>query len=89
MSNDTTQPLPDRSGASPAELPGGVSHVLREALAGAVFPLSGEQLVRVARENEAPPALLSLLGDMPGGEFESLEAVQRQLGPRLERSSLG
>jgi hypothetical protein len=87
MSNDTTQPLPIRPGESPQEQPGRISQALHQALAGAVFPLSAEQLVRVARENETPSFLLSLLGDLPGREFDSLEAVQQQLAPRLERPS--
>lgn len=83
MSDDTTQPLPLSPGASPQELSGRIS----QALEGAVFPLSAEQLVHVARENETPSFLLSLLGDLAGRKFDSLEAVQEQLAPRLERSS--
>ncbi|MDY7225196.1 DUF2795 domain-containing protein [Hyalangium rubrum] len=49
---------------------------LREALQGAVFPLSAQQLTRVAQENGAPAAVLTLLGGLPGGEFRSLEAVE-------------
>lgn len=87
MSNDTTQPLPLRPEDSPQELSGHLSQALHQALAGAVFPLSAEQLVRVARENETSSLLLSLLGDLPQRKFESLEAVQQQLAPRLERAS--
>lgn len=57
--------------------PAPLAQPLHQALLGAVFPLSTEQLVRLARENEAPSILLSLLGGLPRGRFESLEAVQR------------
>ncbi|MBN1210654.1 MAG: DUF2795 domain-containing protein [Myxococcaceae bacterium] len=50
--------------------------MLRQALQGAVFPLSVEQLVRVARENEGPAAILSLLSGLPRREFRSLEEVE-------------
>ncbi|HET9451350.1 MAG TPA: DUF2795 domain-containing protein [Aggregicoccus sp.] len=49
------------------------------ALAGAVFPLSPEQLLRVARENEAPGPLLTLLSALPSRRFDSLEAVAHTL----------
>ena len=52
---------------------------LHKALLGAVFPLSTEQLVWLARENEAPSVVLSLLGNLPERLFESLEAVQQEL----------
>lgn len=52
---------------------------LRQALQGAVFPLSMEQLGRVARENDAPASLLTLLGGLPRGEFRSFEAVEHAL----------
>ncbi len=54
--------------------------MLREALEGAVFPLSAQQVVRVARENEAPGTLLTLLAELPSEEFHSLEAVESALG---------
>jgi hypothetical protein len=50
--------------------------LLRQSLQGAVFPLSREQLVRVARENAAPAELLTMLAGLPRGEFRSLEAVE-------------
>jgi hypothetical protein len=60
---------------------------LRQALQGAVFPLSGEQLVRVARENAAPAEFLTLLAGLPRGEFRSLEAVEFALeGDAQERA---
>jgi hypothetical protein len=52
---------------------------LQHALLGAVFPLSTEQLVLLARENEAPSVVLSLLSNLPRRRFESLEAVQGAL----------
>ena len=50
--------------------------LLRQSLLGAVFPLSGEQLVRVARENAAPAELLTRLAGLPHGEFRSLDDVE-------------
>ncbi len=52
---------------------------LHKALLGAVFPLSTEQLVWLARENEAPSVVVSLLSNLPERRFESLEAVQQEL----------
>lgn len=52
---------------------------LRKALLGAVFPLSSEQLVLLARENEAPSVVLALLSGLPRRRFESLEAVRQEL----------
>jgi hypothetical protein len=70
-SADLQQPQPHPS----------LSHAVPEALAGAVFPLSAEQLLLVARENEAPGALLTLLSTLPRRRFESLEAVAQLLQP--------
>ncbi len=53
-----------------------LTSLLRQSLHGAVFPLSAEQLVRVARENAAPAELLTLLAGLPHGEFRSVEAVE-------------
>jgi hypothetical protein len=52
---------------------------LQKALLGAVFPLSREQLLLLARENEAPPLVLSLLSALPPRRFESLDAVEQGL----------
>jgi len=52
---------------------------LRKALLGAVFPLSSEQLLLLARENEAPSVVLSLLSGLPRRRFDSLDAVQQML----------
>ncbi len=49
---------------------------LHQALSGAVFPLSVEQLLLLARENEAPSVVLSLLSNLPGRSYDSLDAVQ-------------
>ena len=57
---------------------------LHQALLGAVFPLSAEQLVQLARENEAPSLVLSLLSNLPGRRFESLDAVQQVLESQAE-----
>jgi hypothetical protein len=55
---------------------------LQKALLGAVFPLSSEQLVLLARENEAPSVVLSLLSGLPRQRFDSLEAVGQVLAAR-------
>ena len=61
--------------------------LLRQALQGALYPLSAEQLGRIARENAAPAELLTLLGALPRGEFRSLEAVEFALeGDAHERA---
>ncbi len=52
-----------------------LARALHEALLGAVFPLTAEELALVARENEAPPMVLSLLGGLPRGRFDSADAV--------------
>ncbi len=57
---------------------------LRKALLGAVFPLSLEQLLLLARENEAPSVVLSLLSGLPRGRFDSLDAVQHMLASQAE-----
>ena len=44
---------------------------------GAVFPLSVEQLVWLARENEAPASVLTVLSGLPRGAFASCGAVQQ------------
>jgi hypothetical protein len=53
-----------------------LASLLRQSLQGAVFPLSVEQLVRVAQENAAPAELLTLVSGLPRGEFRSLEDVE-------------
>lgn len=57
--------------------PAPLAQPLHQALLGAVFPLSAEQLLWLARENEAPSVVLSLLSGLPGQRFDSLEAVQQ------------
>ncbi|WP_257456150.1 DUF2795 domain-containing protein [Archangium lipolyticum] len=59
--------------------PSPLAQPLHEALLGAVFPLSTEQLVWLARENDTPAVVLSLLGNLPQRWFESLDAVQQAL----------
>lgn len=46
------------------------------ALEGAVFPLSRPELLAVAKENEAPPRLLTLLSAIPNTLFANLKEVQ-------------
>jgi hypothetical protein len=67
-----------------------VSSLLRQALQGAVYPLSAEQLGRIARENAAPAEVLTLLGALPRQDFGSLQAVEFALegdAPQGARSS--
>jgi hypothetical protein len=59
--------------------PSPLAQPLHKALLGAVFPLSTEQLVWLARENEAAPVVLSLVSNLPRRLFESLDAVLREL----------
>jgi hypothetical protein len=56
---------------------------LHQALMGAVFPLTAEQLSWVARENEAPPVMLTLLGALPRGRFASVDDVALALAQGL------
>lgn len=77
-----------------AELEEMVHHVhplaqqVSDALLGAVFPLWRGQLVRVARENEAPATLLTLLSQLPDVCYPSLAEVQEALDePASERLS--
>lgn len=66
--------------------PAPLARTLHEALFGAVFPLLTEQLVLLARENEAPSLVMSLLSDLPRRRFESLDAVQQLLQSRAGAS---
>ena len=59
--------------------PAPLAQPIHQALLGAVFPLSADQLVLLARENEAPSLIVSLLGNLPRRRFDSLEAVQEAL----------
>ena len=57
-----------------------------DALLGAVFPLKRDHLVWVARENEAPQTLVSMIAGLPARIFASLEDVQRTLDEGLAES---
>ncbi|WP_047862694.1 DUF2795 domain-containing protein [Archangium gephyra] len=59
--------------------PSPLAQPLHQSLLGAVFPLSVDQLVLLARENEAPSLIVSLLGSLPARRFDSLEAIQQTL----------
>ena len=50
-----------------------------DALGGAVYPLHRDQLIWVARENKAPPAVLALLSSLPPRRFRSVDDVQRAI----------
>ncbi len=93
MNDDETRRMRLDEGAREQEEerggPDSLGFSLRKALLGAVFPLSTEQLVRLARENEAPASLLSLLGGLPSRRFDSQAAVRQALEsrPGLEAES--
>ncbi|MDC0715060.1 DUF2795 domain-containing protein [Stigmatella sp. ncwal1] len=72
------------AGAAPEAAP---SPSIRKALEGAVFPLSVEQLVHVARENGAPAPLLTLLSALPRKPFASMEGVECSLVNHMPRSA--
>jgi hypothetical protein len=55
----------------------GLAH---RALLGAVFPLERAHLVRIARENEAPVTVVTMLEGLPEGAYRSLADIQRSLG---------
>ena len=50
-------------------------------------PLTAEQLSWVARENEAPPVMLTLLGALPRGRFASVDDVAVALQQGLDAQS--
>jgi uncharacterized protein DUF2795 len=56
------------------------------ALDGAIYPLTRRQLVLVARNNEAPKTLLSLLEGLPDSHFRSLDEVQVAVSPPAPES---
>lgn len=62
--------------------PSAMAEPLDAALAGAVYPLNREELVLVARENEAPPLLVTLLSGLGPGDFRSQRAVEEALDGR-------
>lgn len=53
---------------------------LAKALEGAVFPLDREAIIWVARENEAPSRLLTLLSQLPDRSYPSTDEIERALG---------
>lgn len=52
---------------------------LSQGLAGAVFPLSRADLIQVARENEAPTTLLTLLEGIPERTYRRLSDVEHAI----------
>jgi len=88
MNDDDTRRIRLEEGMKELETrmggPSPLAQPLQDALLGAVFPLSTEQLVLLARENDTPPVVLSLLGNLPRRRFESLDAVQQELESRDE-----
>ncbi len=67
--------------------PSPLAQPLHQALLGAVFPLSTDQLIWLARENDASAVILSLLSNLPGRQFESLDAVLLALELQNEASA--
>lgn len=69
--------------------PSAWSHEVEGALQGAVFPLSREELILVARENEASRTMLTLLHGIRGGTYGSgeqvLEAIEELPGGAVEQ----
>ena len=65
--------------ADAAAAPQPLARQLADALRGAVFPLERGLLVEVARENEAPSMLLSMLGGLPNRPFASEDEVAAAL----------
>ncbi len=52
---------------------------LARALEGALFPAERRALVAIARENEAPALLVSMLEGLAPGVYPSREAVEDRL----------
>lgn len=57
-------------------------------LGASVFPADRDVLVRTAAENQATDEVLALLGALPEGEYENLQAVAQAagIGTEQERS---
>jgi hypothetical protein len=55
------------------------------ALEGAIYPLARREVLVLARENEAPAMLLSLLSLLPDRSFGGEDEVQAALHEALER----
>ncbi len=64
---------PKAGGAHPLAKP------VSDALGGAVYPLTRDELIWVARENEAPQAVVALLSSLPPRRFRALDDVQRAI----------
>ncbi len=60
----------------PIEVSFPLARQLSDALLGAVYPLQPNELSLVARENEAPATLVTLLSGLPPRRFGSLREVQ-------------
>ena len=59
---------------------------VESALAGAVYPLTRREVVLVARANETPKTLISILEGISDGRFRSLDEVQVAVSPPPDRS---
>lgn len=78
MNDGTQTPVLEMPAATPHPLAGEVDAALR----GAVFPLLRDELVWIARENEAPRMLVSLMSALPDQRYGSQDAVVRLLEER-------
>ena len=47
-----------------------------EALEGAVYPLTRQQLLWVARENDTPKSVLTLISALPDRPYRSMDEVE-------------
>lgn len=52
---------------------------LFRVLQGAAYPLRREQLIQIARENEAPARLLTQISALPDARFDCKDDVRRAL----------
>lgn len=66
-------------GVEPPDVAAQAARLAHRALEGAVFPLEREQLVWVARENDAEPGWLSWLSQLAPRLYGSLEEVATAL----------
>jgi Protein of unknown function (DUF2795) len=87
------EPTPDAllTGDRPAPNPDTLSHdevegraELARHLQPSVFPADREALMESARQLNAPDDMVAMLGRLPDGTFDHLEAVWEALGGRVE-----
>jgi len=64
-----------------------LAHQVSDALNGAVYPLDRRELLLVARENDAPGMLLTLMSALRSRSYLSLAEVQESLEERRPAAS--